>query len=233
MQFCTVLGMQQVFSCCAVCCVILLATRRKVFGGELGGPKGPAYVSSVFLAGFQSFEQNIEVMKLERIDYPKNVIQEYKCLLMGTVHWPLLLAYPGPSVGSQRVSEIGAAKKWRAVLSPKKSLHLRLAVRTNHFITSRDKTSGADSMVLVEIVFKEKILKVNHKASTKIQELFNLYEPRIRGKCKDLGALRVCDDKGVEQGSELTLGVLRDSGENSGDKNPAVRLVFQEDDWLS
>lgn len=38
-----------VFSCCAVCCVILLATRRKVFGGELGGPKGPAYVSSVFL----------------------------------------------------------------------------------------------------------------------------------------------------------------------------------------
>ena len=38
-----------VFSCCAVACVILLAVRRKVFGGELGGPKGPAYVSSIFL----------------------------------------------------------------------------------------------------------------------------------------------------------------------------------------
>eukprot|EP00434_Breviolum_minutum_P010438 symbB.v1.2.009204.t1/scaffold580.1/size320225/6 len=84
-------------------------------------------------------------------------------------------------------------------------------------------------MVLVEIVFKNKARQVNHKASTKISELQNLYEPKIRARDKDLGALRICDSKGVEQGSEVTLGLLRDS--EGSQQN--VRLVFEEDDWLS
>lgn len=40
-----------VFSCCAVSCVILLAIRRRAFGGELGGPRCFAYLSSIFLVG--------------------------------------------------------------------------------------------------------------------------------------------------------------------------------------
>lgn len=40
-----------VFSCCAISCVILLAIRRRAFGGELGGPRCFAYLSSIFLVG--------------------------------------------------------------------------------------------------------------------------------------------------------------------------------------
>eukprot|EP00913_Durusdinium_trenchii_P014461 g13565.t1 len=84
--------------------------------------------------------------------------------------------------------------------------------------------ASGDSMVLVEIIFKDKKpLKANHKASTKISEMQSLYEPRIRAAHQDLKTLRVCGADGVEYGSEVTLGLL-------GDK---VKLVFEEDDWMS
>eukprot|EP00931_Biecheleriopsis_adriatica_P103484 TRINITY_DN78309_c0_g1_i1.p1 TRINITY_DN78309_c0_g1~~TRINITY_DN78309_c0_g1_i1.p1 ORF type:complete len:826 (-),score=159.09 TRINITY_DN78309_c0_g1_i1:104-2581(-) len=38
-----------VFSACAFSCVTLLAIRRKAFGGELGGPRVPQLLSSIFL----------------------------------------------------------------------------------------------------------------------------------------------------------------------------------------
>eukprot|EP00931_Biecheleriopsis_adriatica_P052621 TRINITY_DN3064_c0_g1_i1.p1 TRINITY_DN3064_c0_g1~~TRINITY_DN3064_c0_g1_i1.p1 ORF type:complete len:846 (-),score=210.21 TRINITY_DN3064_c0_g1_i1:95-2632(-) len=38
-----------VFSCCALVCVTILALRRRAFGGELGGPAGPKYVTSFVL----------------------------------------------------------------------------------------------------------------------------------------------------------------------------------------
>jgi solute carrier family 8 (sodium/calcium exchanger) len=39
-----------IFSCCAVFCVLLLCVRRRVFGGELGGPKRWAHLTSAVLA---------------------------------------------------------------------------------------------------------------------------------------------------------------------------------------
>jgi len=38
-----------IYSACAVICIMLLALRRKFFGGELGGPQGPKYASAAFL----------------------------------------------------------------------------------------------------------------------------------------------------------------------------------------
>jgi len=38
-----------VFSACAVTCIALLAIRRRVIGGELGGPRGSKWLSSFFL----------------------------------------------------------------------------------------------------------------------------------------------------------------------------------------
>ena len=67
----------------------------------------------------------------------------------------------------------------------------------------------------MEINYKNIKKKARHKASTKISELKDelldvnvtmelplRYEPRIREKHKDVGTLRICDEKGVEQGSE-------------------------------
>lgn len=90
-------------------------------------------------------------------------------------------------------------------------------------------SAPVESMVLVEIIFKGKKKAAKHKASTKISELQSLYEQRIRAADTKLGALRVCDENGVEQGSEVTLGLLRDSSGGEG----AVKLVFEEDDWFS
>merc|ERR1711871_573164 len=39
-----------VFTICAILCITTLAIRRKVFGGELGGPQGPKIGTSIFLA---------------------------------------------------------------------------------------------------------------------------------------------------------------------------------------
>jgi Ca2+/Na+ antiporter len=38
-----------VFTGCAVCCLLILAIRRSLFGGELGGPKRYAYLSSCIM----------------------------------------------------------------------------------------------------------------------------------------------------------------------------------------
>jgi len=40
-----------VFLACSVTCFIILALRRCIIGGELGGPKASAYASMVFLIG--------------------------------------------------------------------------------------------------------------------------------------------------------------------------------------
>lgn len=40
-----------VFTACALVCIIILALRRRLYGGELGGPKGPKVVSCVVLVG--------------------------------------------------------------------------------------------------------------------------------------------------------------------------------------
>ncbi|CAE8596776.1 unnamed protein product [Polarella glacialis] len=84
-------------------------------------------------------------------------------------------------------------------------------------------------VVLVEISFKGKRKKVKHQAATTMSELLALYEERIRAASGGIlgAAWRVCDENGVEQGSEVTLGLLRDSSGQS-----CVRLSFEEDDWF-
>lgn len=38
-----------VFACCGSVCICILYIRRKLFGGELGGPKGPKYITAFLL----------------------------------------------------------------------------------------------------------------------------------------------------------------------------------------
>lgn len=90
-------------------------------------------------------------------------------------------------------------------------------------------SSDTNKMVLVEILYKGKKKTVKHKASTKISELLSMYEKRFGNS-----TMRICDENGLEQGSEVTLGLLQESiAPQSADstKGP-VQLTFEEDDWF-
>jgi len=83
--------------------------------------------------------------------------------------------------------------------------------------------------VLVELAFQGKKKAVKHKASATISDLLAMYEKRM-GAAGGGSALRVCDEHGVEQGGEVTLGLLH--SKLSLPKGP-VRLSFEEDDWFN
>merc|ERR1719210_1358656 len=86
-------------------------------------------------------------------------------------------------------------------------------------------SGDANKMVLVEILFKGKKKTVKHKASTKISELLAMYKQRF-----EANALRVCDKNGVEQGSEMTLGLLQEANLPQGvdSTKSTIQLSLEE-----
>lgn len=92
----------------------------------------------------------------------------------------------------------------------------------------------SSTIVLVEISFQGKKKCVKHKAATQISEILSMYERRLRSRLPggSSAAMRVCDADGVEQGSEVTLGLLYEASRGVEDHRGPVRLFFEEDDWF-